>query len=123
MTVSAPGITSEHARQYREPVFLRHRKVDQQHVRARVRKLFFQQSHELGAARDEALARRALELALSGEAGTNSSRIIQTVGGLHPDLVVDFTLAHRDQVEALVDVSSRSRFLPGIASGSAAAPS
>lgn len=74
----------------------------------------------VGAARDEALARRALDLALTDEPGvTNSSQIIGSVAGAHPDLAFDFALAHRERVEALVDVSSRSRFLSGLASGSA----
>lgn len=74
----------------------------------------------LGAARDEALARRALDLALTEEPGaTNSARIIGAVAAVHPELGFDFALRHRERVEALVDVSSRSRFLPGLAAGSA----
>jgi hypothetical protein len=73
----------------------------------------------LGGARDEALARRSLELALTEEPGTtNSSQIIGSVGGVHPDLAFDFALANRERVEPLVDASSRSRFLPGLATGS-----
>jgi hypothetical protein len=73
----------------------------------------------LGAVRDEALARRALALALTDEPGaTNASQLIGAVAGVHPDLAFDFALAHREQVEALVDVSSRSRFLAGLGSGS-----
>jgi aminopeptidase N len=74
----------------------------------------------LGSARDPALAQRALELALTDEPGaTNSSRIIGSVGASHPDLAFDYALAHRERVEALVDASSRSRFLAGLASRSA----
>ena len=74
----------------------------------------------LGAARDEALARRALDLALTDEPGTtNSSRIIGAVAAVHPELAFDFALRNRERVEALIDVSSRSRFLPGLAAGSA----
>ena len=74
----------------------------------------------LGRAYDEALARRALELAMTAEPGaTNSSQIIGSVAGAHPDLAFDFALANRERVEALVDVSSRSRFLSGLAAGSA----
>jgi aminopeptidase N len=74
----------------------------------------------LGSAEDPALAQRALDLALTDEPGaTNSSQIIGAVAAAHPDLAFDFSLAHRDQVEPLIDSSSRSRFLPGLASGSA----
>ena len=73
----------------------------------------------LGGAQDEALARRALDLALTAEPGaTNSSQIIGSVGAVHPELAFDFALRNRERVEALVDASSRSRFLPGLASGS-----
>jgi aminopeptidase N len=74
----------------------------------------------LGAARDKTLAQRALDLALTDEPGpTNSSQIIGIVANEHPDLAFDFALQNRDKVETLVDVSSRSRFLPRLAAGSA----
>jgi len=70
----------------------------------------------LGGVRDTALAQRALELALADEAGPgNSSQIIGAVAVLHPDLVFDFALQHREKVESFVDVSSRSRYLPRLA--------
>jgi aminopeptidase N len=73
----------------------------------------------LGAVRDEALARRALELALTDEPGTtNASQVISSVAQTHPDLAFDFAVAHREQVEALVDASSRSRYLAALGSGS-----
>ncbi len=73
----------------------------------------------LGFVRDEALARRALDLALTDEPGaTNASQLISSVAGVHPDLAFDFALRNRERVEALVDVSSRSRYLAGLATGS-----
>ncbi|HEY1606043.1 MAG TPA: M1 family aminopeptidase [Allosphingosinicella sp.] len=73
----------------------------------------------LGAANDPALAQRALDLALTDEPGpTTSPNIIAAVAADHPDLAFDFALAHKDRVEALVDASSRSRYLPGLAAGS-----
>lgn len=73
----------------------------------------------LGAARDPALAKQALELALTKEPGpTLSASIINGVSGDHPDLAVDFALANREAVEALVDVSSKSEFIPGLGYGS-----
>jgi hypothetical protein len=74
----------------------------------------------LGSTRDPALARRALELALTDEPGaTNASQIVSAVAAGHPDLAFDYALAHRERVMALVDASSSSRFLPGLASRSA----
>jgi len=73
----------------------------------------------LGAARDPALARRALDLALTDEPGaTNSAAIISAVAKVHPDLAFDFALEHRQAVSGLVDASSSSRFLPELAAAS-----
>ena len=70
----------------------------------------------LGGSRDEALARRALELSLTDEPGaTTSSHIVSAVASSHPDLAFDFALANREKVEAQVDVSSRSRYFPSLA--------
>jgi aminopeptidase N len=74
----------------------------------------------LASTRDEALARRALALALTPEPGaTNSSAMIAGVAENHPDLAFDFALAHRAQVAALVDASAAGRFFPQLAAGSA----
>jgi aminopeptidase N len=73
----------------------------------------------LGAARDPALGQRALDLALTDEPGaTTSSAMIAAVAAAHPDLAFDFAIRNRERVEPLVDSSSRSRFLPSLASGS-----
>lgn len=74
----------------------------------------------LGAAKDEALARRALDLALTDEPGkTTSAAIISAVGAEHPMLAVDYVLAHRQQYEALIDVSARSQAIARLGGGSA----
>ena len=73
----------------------------------------------LGGLADERLARRALDLALTDEPGaTNASQLISSVAAVHPDLAFDFALANRARVEALVDVSSRSRYLASLGAGS-----
>src|SRR3954469_11689696 len=78
-----------------------------------------QLSRLLGAAHDPALAQRALDLALTDEPGaTTSSAMIAAVAAAHPDLAFDFAIRNRERVEPLVDSSSRSRFLPSLASGS-----
>jgi aminopeptidase N len=64
----------------------------------------------LGTARDPALAQKALAFALTGKAGTTSAAIITNVGQANPALAFDFTIAHRSQVEALIDDSGKSQF-------------
>ena len=74
----------------------------------------------LGASRDPALARRALELALTPEPGaTTSSSIISAVASQHPEMAYDFALQNREAVGNLVDASSRSRYFPQLGAGSA----
>ena len=76
-------------------------------------------SQLLGRANDEGLARRALDLALTAEPGkTVSSGMITAVAGLHPRLAIDFVLSHLAQVNALIDISGRSRFMQRLAASS-----
>jgi aminopeptidase N len=73
----------------------------------------------LASAKDDALAQRALDLALTDEPGaTNSAGMIARVSGEHPDMAFDFAVAHKDAVNKLVDSTSRSRYYPGIGGGS-----
>jgi aminopeptidase N len=72
----------------------------------------------LGAVKDPALAQRALDFALTGEAGTTSATIIAAVSGEHPDLAFDFALANRSKVDALVDASGRTGYIAGLAAAS-----
>jgi aminopeptidase N len=72
----------------------------------------------LGAAKDEALARRALEFALSGEAGTSSAAIIARVSVLHPELAFDFAADREQSVRALVDPSGWHDYLADLAANS-----
>ncbi|SFK69092.1 aminopeptidase N [Caulobacter sp. UNC279MFTsu5.1] len=75
---------------------------------------------QLAAARDPALAAKALDLALTDEPGeTLSANMISTVAKLHPDMAFDFAVAHKDAVNAKVDAASRTKFIPGLAKGSA----
>ena len=67
----------------------------------------------LGSAKDEALAQRALNLALADEAGaTSSASIVKQTAAWHPDLAYDFAIAHREQMDQRVDATSRSRYFP-----------
>jgi aminopeptidase N len=69
----------------------------------------------LGRAKDKALAQRALDMALTDEPGaTNAAGMISGVSWEHPDLAFDFAVAHREQVDKLVDSTSRARYYPGL---------
>jgi len=73
----------------------------------------------LGRVQDEALARRALEVALTNEPGkTTSASIITTVASQHPRLAIDFVLTHLAQVNQLIDISGRSSFMRRLSFGS-----
>jgi aminopeptidase N len=74
----------------------------------------------LASTEDEALARRALDLALTDEPGaTNTAEIIAKVADRHPDLAFDFAIANRKTLDERLDATSRSRYYAGIAGKSA----
>lgn len=69
----------------------------------------------LTATKDKALAQRALDMALTDEPGaTNSASMIGSVSREHADMAFDFAVAHREQVDKLVDTTSRARYYPGL---------
>ncbi|MEO0061784.1 MAG: hypothetical protein RLZZ08_344 [Pseudomonadota bacterium] len=72
----------------------------------------------LGSTMDKALSQRALDLSLTGEAGTTSAAIITEVAENQPELAFDFVMAHRAKVETLVDSSGRARFIARLGAGS-----
>ena len=73
----------------------------------------------LSSSGDEALARRALELALTDEPGaTNTPAMIAEVAELHPDLAFEFAMAHMDAINERIDASSRSVYFPFLAATS-----
>src|SRR3546814_19089350 len=68
----------------------------------------------LGAAKDDALAQRALALSLTDEPGqTTRAAIIGRAAGHHADAAVDFVDANQARVDKLIDAPARLRFLPG----------
>jgi aminopeptidase N len=70
----------------------------------------------LGSTKDKALAADALKLALTDEPGaTTSASIISAVASEHPEMAVDFALANKAAVLALVDTSSKSEFIANLA--------
>jgi aminopeptidase N len=74
----------------------------------------------LGAAQEEALAKRALALALSGEpAPTTAPGIINSVSRRHPALALQFVDANWAKVSPLLDSSAQGSYAPRLVSGSA----
>jgi aminopeptidase N len=70
----------------------------------------------LGTVQEESLARRALSIALTDEAPiTTRAEIIQSVGSIHPALAFDWAVDHAEQVNALIDESSRTDFIVKLA--------
>jgi len=68
---------------------------------------------------DEALARRALELALTDEPGaTNTAGMIRTVSETHPDAAFAYAIAHLEQIDKVVDSTSRSLYYPNLGNNS-----
>ena len=75
---------------------------------------------QLASGEDDALAAKALELALTDEPGeTLSANMISRVSLLHPDLAFDFSVARKDAVNGKVDAASATKFIPGLARNSA----
>ena len=75
------------------------------------RSAYYQQ---LGRAKDDALARRGLELAITKEPGaTVSAAMIAAAAENHPVMAFDFVLSHLAQVRPLIDLSVGSRVHPG----------
>lgn len=75
---------------------------------------------QLASAEDDALAAKALDLALTSEPGeTQSANMISRVSVLHPDQAYDFAVAHKAAVNGKLDSASTTKFIPGLARRSA----
>jgi hypothetical protein len=96
---------------------------DALHGAARAEKTPLIKSHlylMLAATNDEALARRALQLALTDEPGhTDSAAMVAAAAQNHPDMAFDFAMANIGKVNERVDAPSRSTYFPRLASKSA----
>jgi aminopeptidase N len=67
----------------------------------------------LGKAEDPALARKALELALSGKPpATVTLQIISAVSQLHPDMAFDYATSHWDRLAPYIEPTSQPEFIP-----------
>lgn len=74
----------------------------------------------LGRTQDEALATRALDLAMTDEPGkTTSAAIIAAVSGEHAMKALEYVLAHKAQYDTLVDASGRTQALARLGANSA----
>ncbi|MBN8807548.1 MAG: M1 family metallopeptidase [Sphingomonas sp.] len=73
----------------------------------------------LGAARDDALAARALVL-LKGDTLTAQQKpnLLRAVSGGHPDMAFDWAVANADLVNGFIEQSSRAGFLVSLGMGS-----
>jgi aminopeptidase N len=72
----------------------------------------------LARAKDASLARKALDMALTDEPGaTTGASMIGAVAIEHPDLAFDFAVSHHEQVDTLVDSTSRARYYPRLGAG------
>jgi aminopeptidase N len=73
----------------------------------------------LGRAKDDGLARRGLELAITKEPGaTVSAAMIAAAAENHPVMAFDFVLTHLAQVRPLIDLSVGSAFVPDLVANS-----
>ena len=73
----------------------------------------------LGLAKDDALAKRALDLALTDEAEvTTRPLIIRYVSQFHPEMAFDFSVAHLDQLNGWLEPDSRNEFEADLAGNS-----
>ncbi|MBB4857700.1 aminopeptidase N [Novosphingobium chloroacetimidivorans] len=73
----------------------------------------------LGAARDDALAAKTLDLAISGTPdATSGSQMITSVSRAHPEQAFDFVRAHQAQIDKLVEHAGRPRFISRLVAAS-----
>jgi aminopeptidase N len=72
----------------------------------------------LASTSNPSLAAKALAIALTNEAPVPvRSSIIANVSGEHPDLAFDWAVAHKTEVNAILEESSKSEFIVGLATG------
>jgi hypothetical protein len=73
----------------------------------------------LSQSRDPALAQKALDLAMTDEAPvTLRPAMIATVSRLHPEMAVDFAIAHIDAINVALEPDSRTEYVPRLARSS-----
>ncbi|MCP3733742.1 M1 family metallopeptidase [Sphingomonas sp. RP10(2022)] len=73
----------------------------------------------LGAARDDAIARRAIDLLKTDTfTAPQKASLLRAIAGRHPDMAFDWAVANRATVEGFIEESSRSGYIVGLGGGS-----
>ena len=73
----------------------------------------------LGAAKDDALAKRALDLLTTDRfTAPQKASLLRSVANEHPDMAFDYAVAHIALVNTLVETSTRAGFVAGLGAGS-----
>ena len=73
----------------------------------------------LGAAKDDAIATRALALLKTDTfTAPQKAALLRAVSGNHPDMAFDWAVANRPLVDGFIEESSRSGFIVGLGAGS-----
>ncbi|HET9048493.1 MAG TPA: M1 family metallopeptidase [Chiayiivirga sp.] len=73
----------------------------------------------LAFVKDEALAKRALDMAMTDEPGaTLSASMISGTAWEHPDMAFEFAVAHREHIDTLVDSTSLAGYYPSLGAAS-----
>ncbi|WP_029623888.1 M1 family metallopeptidase [Sphingomonas sp. PAMC 26617] len=73
----------------------------------------------LGVVKDDALARRALDLLTTDRfTAPQKASLLRTVANEHPDMAFDYAVAHLALVNTLVETSTRAGFVAGLGAGS-----
>jgi aminopeptidase N len=73
----------------------------------------------LGAAKDDALAQRALALLPTDRfTAPQKASLLRSVANAHPDMAFDYAVAHIALVNTLVETSTRAGFVAGLGAGS-----
>ncbi len=73
----------------------------------------------LGTARDDAVARRALDLLKSSDiTPPQKASLLRAIGRGHPDMAFDFAVANRETVEGFLEESTRSGYIVGLGGAS-----
>lgn len=73
----------------------------------------------LGAARDEGVAHRALDLLLTEQiTPPQKASLLRAIANVHPDLAFDWAAAHHEAVDGWLEESTRAQFIVGLGGGS-----
>ena len=73
----------------------------------------------LGIARDDAVAKRALDLLLTDQiTPPQKASLLRSIAGAHPDMAFDWAVANRAAVDSWLEESTKAQFIVGLGGGS-----